>query len=77
MHRKKSAAKDNKMSMNNVFIDLGITFDTINFNILIKKLDHYPIRGIVVNRLHVSIAVQAITCKQITCKHHDTDNIQS
>ena len=36
---------DNKKSTIGVFIDLKKAFDTINHGILIKKLEHYGIRG--------------------------------
>ena len=40
-----SAAIDNKMSTIGVFIDIKRSFDTINHNILIDKLEHYGVRG--------------------------------
>ena len=39
-------ALDNKMSTIGVFIDLKKAFDTLNHEILVKKLEHYGIQGI-------------------------------
>ena len=37
---------DMKMSTISIFIDLRKAFNTINYNMFIKKLQHYGIRGI-------------------------------
>ena len=40
-------ALDNKNYACGVFVDLQKAFDTVNHNILLKKLDHYGNRGTV------------------------------
>ena len=42
-------ALDNKKSACGIFVDLQKAFDTVNHEILIKKLSHYGVRGVVNN----------------------------
>ena len=49
IYDKISAAIDNREFAIGIFIDLSKAFDTINHNILIKKLEAYGIRGIALN----------------------------
>ena len=42
-----SQAIDNNEYKLGVFLDLAKAFDTVNDDILLRKLDHYGIRGIV------------------------------
>ena len=44
----RASLDDNKVSCG-IFIDLQKAFDTVNHNILLKKLDHYGFRGIINN----------------------------
>ena len=40
-----------------IFLDWSKTFDTINHQILIQKLDYYGIQGIVKNGLFLTLAI--------------------
>ena len=40
---------DNNKFAVGVFVDLQKAFDTVDHNILLKKLDHYGIRGVANN----------------------------
>ena len=42
-------AMDNNKFAVGVFVDLQKAFDTVDHNILLKKLDHYGIRGVANN----------------------------
>ena len=46
MHDKISSALDNKEFAIGFFMDLSKAFDTVNYDILYKKLYHYGIRGV-------------------------------
>ena len=59
-----------------IFIDLQKTFDTVNSDILLAKLDHYGISGLtnswlnffIRNRTqHVYLACYFFIAKQVTC----------
>jgi retron-type reverse transcriptase len=51
MHDKISEARDNNYFSMGVFFDLSKAFDTVNHKILLKKLEHYGIRGVCLNWL--------------------------
>ncbi|KAI0242182.1 hypothetical protein LSAT2_014410, partial [Lamellibrachia satsuma] len=42
-----SSAMDKKEHVIGLFLDFAKSFDTVNHDILLRKLDHYEIRGIV------------------------------
>ena len=51
MYDKISEARDNNYFSMGVFFDLSKAFDTVNHKILLKKLEHYGIRGVCLNWL--------------------------
>ena len=64
-----TCANDNKKSTIGVFIDLKKAFDTVNHSILIKKMEHYGIRGIASEWLH-----SYITNRQQYVSYNETDS---
>ena len=64
-------ALDNKSFACGIFVDLQKAFDTVNHNILLKKLDYYGIRGTVndwfacyLNRVHISSSTSSTSTSQ-------------
>ena len=66
-----TTAKDKKMSTVAVFIDLKKAFDTLNHEILVNKLYHYGIRGIVLEWIvsYLSKRKQFVQINDISSEH--------
>ena len=76
MHDKISSALDNKEFAIGFFMDLSKAFDTVNYDILYKKLYHYGIRGVALDWIknYLSNGFQFVqfnssvsSLEQITC----------
>ena len=73
---KLSEAADKKLVSIGVFIDLAKAFDTVDHTILLRKLEHYGVRGVPLSwfrsyltnrRQYVMIGQSESNCDLITC----------
>ena len=66
---------DNKMRTHCVFLDFAKAFNTVNHKILLKKLDHYGIRGSSLKWFERYLSYRK-QCVKIGNTHSDTDTIK-
>ena len=50
-----TAALDKQMVAVALFIDVSKTFDSLDHNILLKKIEHYGVRGVALNWLNLFV----------------------